>query len=251
MKHLRLNLGLLLVCTLLVATTLLWRQRHWSPPNGNVWLALSTPFFSTITNGQSVRRTISFFATNVGPRTLDFQVRWFECNAGLSPILATNHLIGATVPLLPRAMTSLTWDLPNEPFLDRDLCCCCHIWWWGHMSIPGRIKGTLDRWIDKFVTGWSSPWEEETLVSGQAFTSNVGVVDYFRIVHGLTCRKWLQEVRSASTNRAEGFFRASWPTTEEKIEQEARLAFGVFCATMTGSQQAELGAPPNAAPPHR
>jgi hypothetical protein len=231
---------------LVVGITLFWRQRHWSRHNGNVWLALSTPVFATIPNLNFVCHSVSFSVTNMGPRTLDFQLRWFECKSGLRSVLVTNHLMGLSIPLSPGAATNLTWDLTSELSLDKELRCCCQISWCGHMSTQGRIKGTLDRWIDKFVMGWSSPWGEETLVSGEAFTSNVEVVDYFRMVHGLTRTKWLEESSLARTNQPRVYSLTRLPTADERIEREARLAFGAFCTTTSNElNQAQVVAQPN------
>ena len=247
MKRLRAKPWFLLVVSIpLIALTLLWAQSRRSPRNGNDWLLLSTPVFGARTNVQGVCRTVTFSASNVGPRTLDFRVRWFECRAGAGPVLATNHLMGVNTPLSRGATTSLTWDLPRAPSPDRDFLCCCEIYWWGRESLLGRLGRALDGWIDMFVSGWSPPWRNEVPVYGDVFASNARVADYFRLVHGLTRSKWLEEVaqlRLASTNLAgRSYFVGRFPTAQEEVESEARRAFSSFCMQATNAaQQGESG----------
>jgi len=244
MKRLRAKPWFLLVSMPLIALTLLWARSRWSPRNGNDWLLLSAPVFGARTNAQGVCRTVTFSASNVGPRTLDFKIQWFECRAGANPVPATNRLMGINTPLSFGATTSLTWDLPRVASPDGDMLCCCEILWRGRESILGRFGRALDRSIDTFVSGWSAPWRNEVPVYGDVFASNVRVADYFRLVHSLTRRKWMEEVaqlRSASTNLAERYV-GRFPTAEEEFESEARRAFSSFCMQATNAaQQAESG----------
>ena len=107
MKRLRAKPWFLLVSMPLIALTLWWARSRWSPRNGNDWLLLSTPVFGAHTNAQGVCRTVTFSASNVGPRTLDFQVRWFECRAGAGPVLATNHLMD---PAARHSVVRVSWN---------------------------------------------------------------------------------------------------------------------------------------------
>ena len=97
-----------------------------------------------------------------------------------------------------------------------------------------------------FVSGWSPPWRNVTLAHGDVFASNARVADYFRLVHGLTRSKWLEEVaqlRLASTNLAgRSYFVGRFPTAQEEVESEARRAFSSFCMqAINAAQQAESG----------
>lgn len=221
----------LLVPILLVGLPLFWAQSRRSPRNSNAWLLLSRPAFGTRTNAQGVCRTVAFSASNVGPRTLDFKLGWFECRAGVVPVFATSHLVGANIPLARGATTNLMWDLARGPSSDGDLLCCCEIRWLAHKSMKRRFGEALEDWTDVLGVRWPCPWRNERRVGGEVFSSNVEVADYFRIVHGLTRRKWLERnvpPPPAGTYRYINPYRVRLPTADEQLESEAKCAFVDF-----------------------
>jgi len=91
-------------------------------------------------------------------------------------------------------------------------------------------------------------------MQGTTFAANIGVADYFRLMHGLTRQQWLKDrARTQSTpTGATGFRPARGPTADERLESEAQSAFAEFCQRTTDlTRDAEPIAAPNAAPPHR
>src|SRR5438046_10399181 len=114
MKRLRAKPWFLFVPMPLIALALLWAQSRRLPRNGNDWLLLSAPVFGARTNAQGVCRTVTFSASNVGPRTLDFKIQWVECRAEANPVPAPNRLMGINTPLPYGATTSLTVELPRS-----------------------------------------------------------------------------------------------------------------------------------------
>jgi hypothetical protein len=99
-------------------------------------------------------------------------------------------------------------------------------------------------------------WTPRTphLASAEVFAANIGVADYFRLMHGLTRQQWLKDcARTQATPAGDAGFRlARGPTADEMLEFEAKFAITEFCLRTTDlTQDAEPITAPNAAPPHR
>ncbi len=98
------------------------------------------------------------------------------------------------------------------------------------------------------------PWQREELISGYAFAANIDLNDYFRLMHDLTRKQWLDEkahTKSAVARYSPERRYARMPTADELLELEARSVFVQFCQSITDPPLDADVAAPNAAPPHR
>jgi hypothetical protein len=137
----------------------------------------------------------------------------------------------------------------------EDCLCCYQVQWFQREAPVRRAVDSVGRWwFDLFALNWKSPWRSEHLMQGTTFAANIGVADYFRLMHGLTRQQWLKDRARAQSTPAggTGFRLARGPTADERLEFEAQSAFAEFCQRTTDlTRDAEPIAAPNAAPPHR
>jgi len=262
MKRVRTRYWLVLVSAVAIGLVLLWAEAHRQVPYGKDWLLVSTPTVGSRTNAGAATPAVTFCVSNVGPRSVDFQVWWFECRARKDrTLLATNRLRLVSIPLPPGKSTNLTMDVSLVAAPVEDCLCCCQVLWFERELAWRRAARTLDRpmtWLlNIFDLSWP-PWQPQHLTNGSAFAANVEVADYFRWMHGFTRTQWLEDLarlQSARTQATGGVrvpYAARLPTAVERLEIEARGAFVEFCQTSTNStQDAEPTAPPEGAPPHR
>jgi len=227
---LALALGLVLVCG---------RARR-SLPYGKDWLLISTPAFGSRTTAGGITPTVSLRVSNVGPHAVEFQVWWFECRAKRDrTLLATNQLALVSIPLSPGKSTNLTMDLSSVAAPDDERLACCQVQWFERES---ELRRMLDRpmtWLlDIFDLNWTPPWGAQKLTNGCAFAANVGVADYFRLMHGLTRSQWLEDLNRRQSAQSERRAYSRLPTAEEMYAIKAKHAFAEFCQAST-KQQAE------------
>ena len=108
-----------------------------------------------------------------------------------------------------------------------------------------------------FGLRWADHWPPQHLRHGSAFGANIAVADYFRLMHDLTRRQWVEDlarIESARTQAISGI-RARYsmagrgPTADEMYGWQAQQAFDEFCRTSTnGMGNADLSVVPSASP---
>lgn len=137
----------------------------------------------------------------------------------------------------------------------EDCLCCFQVEWSQREAPVRRAVDSVGRWwFGLFDLNWKSPLRSEHLMQSTTFAANIGVADYFRVMHGLTRQQWLKDLAQAQSTPAGGtrFGLARAPTADEMLESEAQSAFVGFCQhTPDLTRDAEPSALPNAAPPHR
>ena len=200
----------------------------------------------------------TFCVSNVGPRAVDFHVRWFECRSKRDrSLLATNQLAEVCIRLASGRTTNLTMDLglTTTPPEDR-LTCCKGLWFERESGFGRRATRFMDDSLAWLLNILGLYWTPRTshLANSCVFAANIGVADYFRLMHGLTRQQWLKD-RAQTQSTPSGGIRygpGRGPTAEERLEDEAQSAFAEFCQrTPDLARDAESIAAPNAAPPHR
>jgi hypothetical protein len=118
----------------------------------------------------------------------------------------------------------------------EDCLCCYQVQWYQREAPVRRAVDSVGRWwFDLFALNWKSPWRSEHLMQGTAFAANIGVADYFRLMHGLTRQQWFKDrARTQSTpTGGTGFRLARGPTADERLESEAQSVFAEFCQRTT------------------
>lgn len=261
MRAVRATCWLVVVLTLVIVLVLVGKKARGPTPFRGAWVLLSKPIVASPSNAGVATPVVSVGVSNVGPRSIEFVVSWFECRArGDRTLLATNRLSGISIPLRSGRSTNLTMDFSLAATPVEDCLCCFQVCWWRRES-PVRLYA--DRlghgWFGLFGLDWHSPWRSEHLVAGDAFGANVEVAEYFRLMYGFTRAQWLEEnarYASARTQVASvpvvRYARGLPPSADDMVRLAARGAFITFCqATNAPARNAELTAPPNAAPPHR
>jgi hypothetical protein len=213
---------------------LVWEQARRPKPRAKEWILLSTPTVGSRTNSGETRPVVTFSVSNVGPRSVDFQVWWFECRAKRDgSLLATNQLRLVTTSLAPGKSTSLTMDVSLTAAPVEDCLCCYQVNWFQRQPPVRRGVNSLGRWwFDLFGVNWHPLWESEHLMNGIVFAANVEVAGYFRRTYGFTRTQWLEDLarmQSARTEPAEahryGLRIASAPTADETATNDALVAF--------------------------
>jgi hypothetical protein len=261
-KWMRTKYWLVLVSAVAIGLLFVWVTTHGRATYSKDWLLVSTPTLGIRTNAGATTSTVTFRAWNVGPRSIDFQVCWFECRAKTDrTLLATNQLKLVNIPLGPGASTNLTVDVSLGAVPVEDFLCCCKLNWFqqespwrGHATEFGR------RWFELFEAYWEEPsGPSQHLTNGTVFVANVEVADYFRWMHGFTRTQWLEDIARQQSAPAptqgsggEVLRYGRGPTADEMLELQARSVFAEFCRRSTNlKRDAEPTAAPNAAPPHR
>src|SRR5436309_12529201 len=104
----------LLAFVLVTGLVLLWTRPWRTMPGPKQWLLVSAPVFETRITSTGLVRTFCFTLTNIGPRTIEPKLFWFECRArtGLS-VIAVEYNPQALAPLPSRAVSRVTQDLPQ------------------------------------------------------------------------------------------------------------------------------------------
>lgn len=198
---------------------------------------------------------LTFRVSNVGPRSVDFEVFWFECRAKRDgSLLATNRLKSVTTPLAPGKSASLTMDVSLVAAPVEDCLCCYQVNWLLREPPVRRGADWLGRWwFDLFDVNWHPPWGSEHLMNGTAFAANLEVADYFRRMYGFTRTQWLEDLarmqsartQAAGPDRYGCALGMQAPTADETVTNDAREAFIDFCQASTSSaRRAEPIAPP-------
>ena len=257
----RTKIWFLLASVVAIGLVLVWAEAHRPTASGKEWILLSAPTVGSRTNSGAITPAVTFCVSNVGRRSVDFQVFWFECRAKRDgSLLATNRLKSVTTPLAPGKSTSLTMDVSLMAAPVEDCSCCYQVNWLQREPPVRRGADWLGRWwFDLFDVNWHPPWGSEHLINGTAFAANLEVADYFRLMYGFTRTQWLEDLarmQSARTQaRGPGWYalwKARAPTADETVTNDAREAFIDFCQASTSSgRDAEPIALPNAPPPHR
>jgi hypothetical protein len=144
-------------------------------------------------------------------------------------------------------------SLAAAPF--EDCLCCYQVQWFQREAPVRRAVDSVGRWwFDLFALDWKSPWRSEHLMQGTTFAANIGVADYFRLMHGLTRQQWLKDRAQTqlTPTGGTGFRLAGGLTADKMPELKAQSAFAEFCQRTTDlTRDAEPIAAPNAPPPHR
>lgn len=237
-----------------------WTLR--SRPAGKIWLVVSSPVFGTRTNADGIVSTVSLFITNMGPRGLDYRVRWLECRERTAlALLATNAELTthASYPMVSGSTKHLTWELlpGNVPSQGRLFCCQIYwdesepaLWRLGRKLEP-HVSRTSELFDSQAVPPWHLP--SNGLAKGTLFVSNIEVAEYFRLAHGWTREDWLEGlrhyemVRTQKVAYAERYGIARGPTAEEMIKQKAKSAFvGYWQSTTNAVEQTVKRAEPDA-----
>jgi hypothetical protein len=260
MKQMRISCWLVLVSAVAIGLVLAWTAVKRPKPSGKDWLLVSTPTVGSRTKPGGTTPAVTFCVSNVGPRPVEFQVRWFECRAkGGRILLTTIQAPLAPVVLAPKKSTHLTIDVRLLAAPIEGCLCCCQVWWLECES-PWRrsarlIDGPMSSLFNIFHLAWP-PWPPQQRTNGSIFAANVEVADYFRRMYGFTRAQWLEDLarqHAALTNSTPGgdlvAMAVRWLNDDERIESEARSAFHDFCRRTTDlTRDAEPSAPPNAAP---
>ena len=218
----------------------------------------SKPVFSYCTNADRVQPIIWFVVSNTGPVNIGFFVPWSECRTHSDSSLVRTKLVrsgnaSGAIPLRPGSATNVVLNVVDEHTTNVELQFCCQVGWVEGESLLRQWGRQLDKpmyWLGAVLGfNWSSPWQRKSFVSGDVFTSNLEVADYFNHVYGFTRRKWLEEkqleqkrqaelTRIQATlppNQAVGHFygRTEALTDREQVELDAKAAFARFCGTST------------------
>jgi len=259
-KGLRSKYWLVLVPALAIGLVLVWEQAHRPKPSAGEWMRLSTPTLGSRTNSGAATPVVTFRVSNVGPRSVDFEVFWLECRAKRDgSLLATNRLKSVITPLAPGKSTNVTMDVSLVAAPVKGCLCCYQVNWLQRQAQVRRAVDSVGRWwFDLFDVNWHPPWGSEHLMNGTAFAANLEVADYFRRMYGFTRTQWLEDLarmqsaRTQATGPVRYALRMRAPTADETVTNDAREAFIDFCQASTSSaRDAEPIAPPNAPPPHR
>jgi hypothetical protein len=260
-KGLRSKYWIVLVPALAIGLVLVREQAHRPKPSVREWILLSTPTVGSRTNFEAATPVVTFRVSNVGPRSVDFQVWWFECRTKRDGfLLATNRLKHVSTPLAPGQSTSLTMDVSLAATPVEDCLCCYQVQWFQREAPVRRAVDSVGRWwFDLFALDWKSPWRPERLMQGTTFAANLEVADYFRQMYGFTRAQWLEDLarmesaRTQATGPPQYALRKPWaPTADETTTNDARSAFIEFCQASTSlARDAEPIASPNATAPRR
>jgi len=257
---------LVLVSAVAIGFVFVWAASHRRATYGEDWLLVSTPSFGSRTNTRASTVKANFRVSNVGPRSVDFRVSWFECRTKRDrTVLATNQLILVRIPLRSGQSTNLTMDVSLGAVPVEECLCCYQVLWFQRESpVRDNVNRLWRWWFNLFEVVSEPPWARERLTYGTAFAANVEVADYFRWMYGFTRTQWLEDLARqqsapARAKTSDGEVRAKakditirQPTADEMLEFDASDAFAYFCQRSTNSKRdAEPTAPPNAAPPHR
>jgi len=96
--------------------------------------------------------------------------------------------------------------------------------------------------MDLFSSQWVPPWvSQSTRARGTVFTSNIGVAEYFRLVHGFTRSDWLEELaryeaakaQQATQRQTYTYRQSHYPGADEYLRLWARSAFVSYCQSYT------------------
>jgi hypothetical protein len=245
MRALRAAGLLFVVATVVAGLVALWIRAGMLRPEVSSWCVVWTPSFGSRTNGTSICPTVSFTVSNAGPRTLDYEVKWYECRAMpdltvLATCVNTNLKPGQPicrqfprVPLRAGATAQITTDLAPSVSGTTNTLFCAYVYWEEHHSLRRRLLEKSDDlaiWVlDIFDRRWNRRWHP---AYGSVFTSNVKGADYFRLVYGADdAAQFRYEARN------KGF-----------IEMEAATAFGLSTMWTNAPQLAEPAAAPIVGP---
>jgi hypothetical protein len=264
MKRVRTKIWFVLAAVVAIGLVLVWAEVRRPTASGQEWILLSAPTVGSRTNSGVATPMVTFRVSNVGPRSVDFHVHWFECRAkGDRTLLATNQLESVQIPLWPGESTNLTMGI-SLAGVPVEACLCCYEVCWFQREAPMRhaVDSLGQWWYDLFGATWHGTWLSEHLMNGTAFAANVEVADYFRRMYGFTRTQWLedradlarrQSARTQATFAFQTAPRRGWaPTADENATSAARSTFEDLCQASTKSaRDAEPIASPNAAPPHR
>lgn len=238
---------LVLLPTVGVGLALAWSA--WRPTiYGSDWLRISKPTSGSGADTGTSTAKVTFCMSNVGPRSLDCRVRWFECRAKQDrSVLATNQVNWARVPLRPGESTNLMVDVSAGAMRVTDCLWCCQVEWMEReSSIRAGASRLWRRCFYAFGLFWEPPWPMQRFSYGTAFGSNIEVRDYFQSIYGFVDASHAGALPQAPKTLRVGRI----PTLAETLEREARVAFHSFLSEAS-KRHAEPADAPNAAPPHR
>jgi hypothetical protein len=208
------------------------------------WLRVSSPVFANRTLGGSASDVVWFTVTNVGPRSLQFGVPWYECRVRTDlTLLATSVRTnaggyiygpfgeGKRARLAPGATVQIRRDLVPSPSSNADRLFCCEIDWLEDESLSRRVRNLVQEYISWCLTVFDIHWKPATPwgmpAYGSAFASNVKVPDFFRLVYGVKDRNGPFPLHSGS------FY-----------EDAAKTAFGMSSMwSSEWTEQSELAGP--------
>ena len=268
-KRVRTKYLLVLVSAVAIGSVFVWVASHRRASCGKDWLRVSTPIVNSRTNAEAVTTAVSFSVSNAGPRSVGFQVEWFECRAKNNrALLATNQLRWVRIPLSPGTSTNLTMKVSPGTTPVEECLCCVGIGWFEPRAAWRIARDRAVIWGFKLLDiDRPSPWKPEHLAQGSVFAANIEVGDYFRGMHGLTRKQWSEELvrrelppahaaEALAPARAAGEALVAvqrLSLTDRLAEYEARNAFFAFCQSTTNSTRGAepVAAPLKAAPPHR
>jgi len=80
-KLVRTKYRLVLVSAVAIGLVFVWVVSGRRARCGEDWLLVPTPAFGSRTNAGASTPNVTFRVSNVGPRSVDFRVSWFECRA--------------------------------------------------------------------------------------------------------------------------------------------------------------------------
>jgi hypothetical protein len=228
----------------------------WPPPAGTPRLLIGAPVFGTCTNAGRVFSTISLTVSNTGPE-VEYVLSWFECRRRDDLTVLDFGVPSGCMRLRQHQRTNLTLLAPSSVGAVTDLLVCGSLHWYprppaapalrrlvdSHSALTG-VAGTLER-------GWpggSAPWNW-TGNSGDAFTSNIGVAEYFRLVYGMDRNRCEEEDRAAqevtrafSESRRQAL-KAQRPLLQyppRTARDEVRALFHYYCRSVEGLSVTEM-----------
>jgi hypothetical protein len=188
-----------------IGWALFWSRVSMPQPRMKDWLRISCPVFANRTLGGSQGEIVRFSVTNVGPRSLQFGVSWYECRVRTDlTLLATSVRTnaggyiygffgeGKLVRLAPRATVEIRRDLAPSTSSNADRVFCCEIGWREDESLGMRVRNLVQEYISRCLTVFNIYWKPAAPwgipAQGSAFASNVKVPDFFRLVYGVKSR---------------------------------------------------------------
>ena len=219
------------------------------------YLSASQPVFSIQTSATGAKRLLGFSVSNTGPVSVGFWFPWSECRSSrsLAPV-ATKWAAGGKRTFLRPGTSTNVLILVEEDLRDSRLICCFEVSWTERESDFTLWLKKIDKpmyWLGAVLGfNWDPPWRRKVFASGDLFTSNLEVVDYFSLAHAFTRQSWMQEQVQEERRKTElarinaalppnqmiGQFRTrtSPSTQREQTELEAKEAFVRFCQASSG-----------------
>jgi len=216
--------GTAVILTGLALLLVLPRQSKVGPKQ---WLLVTPPVFGSRMTATGALPTVSLVISNVGPRTIDPSLSWFECRGktGLAR-MEDNEGWRSFPSLSPGKARKVACDLPQGFLIGEEPLFCGEITWFEHGSFARRKAQALALSDNLNITPWNidwmRPWQFKPLTNGVALVSNVAVADYFWSAYGMDeafFERTMRRINASSTNASER--RIYGPTRDEQLTNSA------------------------------